>query len=160
MKLFFPVPSCFGIGWGFPLGLCTLIHLFFSLRNSIFSLAVLYNACSCCSPFKEVNCSLTGGSCLCNCAVSINKFAVDVLVIAAEEIMTVGFFARFFLRFAFVKLVRNLGRFFYNYECGKKERRLCCSNWLLVELKISRVNGFLVRLVCTCGKFVTRRQIV
>lgn len=84
MKLFFPVPSCFGIGWGFPLGLCTLIHLFFSLRNSIFSLAVLYNACSCCSPFKEVNCSLTGGSCLCNCAVSINKFEVDVLVIVAE----------------------------------------------------------------------------
>lgn len=118
MKLYFPVPSCFGIGWDSPWDLYTDTPLF-SLRIQIFTLQ-LYNACSCCSPFKEVNCSLTGGSCLCNCAVSINKFAVDVLVIAAEEIMTVGFFARFFLRFAFVKLVRNIGRFFYNYECGKK----------------------------------------
>ncbi|KAK7402310.1 hypothetical protein VNO78_14479 [Psophocarpus tetragonolobus] len=56
----------------------------------------LYNACPCCSPFKEVNCSLTGGSCLCNCAI--------------------------FLAFRFRKLVRNIGRLFYNYGCGKRNR--------------------------------------
>jgi len=82
LKLYFPVPSCFGIGWDSPWDLYTDTPLF-SLRIQIFTLQ-LYNACSCCSPFKEVTCSLTGGSCLCNCAVSINKFEVDVLVIVAE----------------------------------------------------------------------------